>query len=178
MVTTPKFSFVGGALCLDFINTVGTRKKGELIREKLRSPDDLKRWAAGAGIACGMPRTLARAIALREALFRICTSTLDGRAPAENDLAVLNRELGRAQLRYTGGAFRVSEEASLLGVIARSAVDLLTSDELARLRRCGGVDCGWLFLDTSRNGSRQWCDMRVCGNRAKARAFRERARKT
>ena len=50
-----------------------------------------------------------------------------------------------------------------------SAADLLTSDRLARVRSCGDPRCGWLFLDTSRNRSRRWCDMADCGNRAKAR---------
>jgi predicted RNA-binding Zn ribbon-like protein len=60
--------------------------------------------------------------------------------------------------------------------VARSAADLLTSSELAALRLCASDTCAWLFLDTSRNGSRRWCSMRTCGNRAKARRHHARVR--
>lgn len=181
MVTETKFTFLAGVLCLDFINTVGTRQNGEPAREKLRGAHDLARWIAQSGIAAQAPKPFRRSIELREALWRIFDSTLDGRSPGENDLKLLNRELAAARARerliYAGREFRIERDPSLLGAIARSAADLLTSDDLARVRRCPGEACGWLFLDTSRNGSRQWCDMRICGNRAKARHFRERARK-
>src|SRR5581483_5135931 len=178
MVTESRFSFVGGALCLDFVNTVGTRTHGEIVREKLRSREDLERWAKLAGVERPEPRLFRRAIALREALFRICEATVHGRAPRKNDMDLLNRELGEARggerLVASRGGFRIEGNASFLAAVARSAEELLTSPELSRLRQCGGDGCGWVFLDTSRNGARQWCDMRICGNRAKARHFRER----
>jgi predicted RNA-binding Zn ribbon-like protein len=59
----------------------------------------------------------------------------------------------------------------ILNPLIRSAADLLVSDELKRVKRCGDPACGWLFLDTSRNKSRRWCDMSDCGNRAKASRF-------
>ena len=65
---------------------------------------------------------------------------------------------------------------SMLWPVARSAADLLTSGELQAVRQCAGRACGWLFLDTSRNRTRRWCDMSVCGNRAKARRHHERLR--
>ena len=58
---------------------------------------------------------------------------------------------------------------SLLWPVLRSAADLLTSDEGARVRECGGEDCGWLYVDRSRNGLRRWCEMETCGNREKAK---------
>ena len=64
----------------------------------------------------------------------------------------------------------------MLWPIARSAADLLTEGPLAAIRLCEGRDCGWLFLDTSRNRTRRWCDMRICGNRAKARRHHERVK--
>ncbi len=64
----------------------------------------------------------------------------------------------------------------LLWPVAWSAGELLASPDLARVRQCGGAGCAWLFLDTSRNQSRRWCDMSVCGNRAKARRFRAQAK--
>ncbi len=67
---------------------------------------------------------------------------------------------------------------SPLWSIARSAADLLTSDELARVRECDGLDCTWLFLDCSRSRSRRWCSMASCGNRAKARRHYHRRKGT
>jgi len=56
-------------------------------------------------------------------------------------------------------------------------VDLLTSDRLSAVRECAADDCAWLFLDESRNRSRRWCDMKVCGNRQKARLHYHRSQK-
>ena len=64
--------------------------------------------------------------------------------------------------------------ARILGGIARSAADLLTSGSLERVKICDAHDCGWFFVDVSRNRSRRWCDMAGCGNRVKARRYRER----
>ena len=72
-----------------------------------------------------------------------------------------------------------SEELALdrmLWFIARSAADLLTSGNLDRVRQCGDEECGWLFIDTTKNRSRRWCDMTDCGNRAKARRHYSRLR--
>ena len=66
--------------------------------------------------------------------------------------------------------------AQPLWPVVRSAADLLTGPSLERVKRCPGEGCGWLFLDTSRNGSRRWCDMASCGNRARVRAFAARQR--
>ncbi|MCE5252638.1 MAG: CGNR zinc finger domain-containing protein [Actinomycetia bacterium] len=63
---------------------------------------------------------------------------------------------------------------SLLWPVARSATDLLTSRQLVQVRECADDACGWLFLDTTKNASRRWCDMADCGNRAKARRYRAR----
>ena len=172
-------------MCLDFINTVGGRIGEKALRDKLRNADDLERWAGLAGMRVRIsPKLFSRAIVLREVLYRICKSSMKKRTPSEQDMAILNRELAAArsheQLLYSARTFRIESEDApeqMLWAIARSAVALLTSDHLAQLRQCGGAGCGWLFIDTSRNRSRQWCDMRICGNRAKARNFRQRLRK-
>lgn len=189
-MTEPEFQFVGGALCLDFMNTVGGRIGAEVLRDKLRRPQDLSRWAGLAGIAptvggsrrlVPIRRTLTRALTLREALYRICDSLIEGRSPRAADMTVLNKELSkgrsRERLRYARRAFHIDFEDArdrVLWAVARSAAELFTSADFTRLRRCGGSDCGWIFLDSSRNRSRRWCEMRVCGNRAKARNFRQR----
>ncbi len=194
------WKFVGSRLCLDFVNTVGGRVANTILREKLADFADLLHWSQLAGIvnrgeagrlairAAGHPReaqaTFSRAALLREALYRIFASTAEGRRPAASDLDILSREVAlarsRQRLSRSAGGFSwtwAGEEVMLsrmLWSIALSAADLLTSGDLSKLRQCGGDECGWLFLDTSRNRSRQWCDMRDCGNPAKDRRFRDR----
>jgi predicted RNA-binding Zn ribbon-like protein len=63
---------------------------------------------------------------------------------------------------------------AILGPIALSALTLLTQSDLSRIKQCQGDHCGWLFFDTTKNRSRRWCEMEVCGNRAKQRALRAR----
>ena len=205
--------FIGGCVCLDFVNTVGGRisKRGRkgardyvdtVVRDKIPSYDDLMTWAQLAGVlaqqeARGLARreaaqpkegaaVLARATALREALYRIFKSVVENWPARAADVEALRRELkiSRSHERLTPspGAFVwnwVDQQEALdrvLWPVAKSAAELLTSRDLARVRQCGGDECGWMFLDTSRNGSRQWCDMKDCGNRSKVRRFRERSR--
>jgi predicted RNA-binding Zn ribbon-like protein len=174
-----RFRMLGGTLCLDFINTVGGReetKDGYVVaRERLEQPGHLREWASAAGLKTKGTPDLRRAIRFREALYRIFTAAIDERRPDADDLAALNRELAAERLTFKSGRFALGlQDDSLLSAVARDAVTLLTSDQLPRVRQCGGESCGWLFLDTSRNRSRQWCDMRDCGNLAKVRRFRER----
>ena len=134
---------------------------------------------------------LGRAVALREAIYGIFSAVAAGRRPAARDLVVLNRALGAAlgRLRVARGrdgygwvwasGDRAGSPLSLdrpWWPVARSAAELLASVQLARVRECAASSCGWLFLDRSRNASRRWCDMRVCGNREKARRFYRRRR--
>ncbi len=66
----------------------------------------------------------------------------------------------------------------LLWSVARSAGELLTASELDRIRECASDRCSWLFLDCSRSRRRRWCDMKTCGNRAKARRHYQRTRQS
>ena len=198
------WKFVGGRLCLDFINTVGGRVgPATVLRDKLANYRDLLEWSRLAGIANptesrNLARLsashqqhaepiLARAVVLREAVYRIFKSTIEGRRPRPADLEILSRELRVARaherLTHTRGAFgwTLEDEPALdriLWPVSLSAADLLTSSHLPRLRQCGGEECGWMFLDTSRNRSRHWCDMKDCGNRAKVRRFRNRQQRS
>ena len=208
MVTTWKW--VGGRLCLDFVNTVagwvsGGRRRGRdyadtVLRDKMPRYGDLLAWAECAGAltrsesrrlgrrAASDPRAAASAMAtaaeLREALYRIFKSVVENWTPRPTDMEVLQRELSmaRAHQRLTrvSGAFVWTWDDSdrtldrVLWPVAGSAAELLTSNDRAMIRQCGGDDCGWMFLDTSRNHSRQWCNMKDCGNRAKVRRFRQR----
>jgi predicted RNA-binding Zn ribbon-like protein len=198
----PKFQFVGGDLSVDFCNTVGG-KRGGIAREKLHSLNDFISWAEQAKLlkldqaevlrsdATHRPakasELLARAIELREAIFRIFISAAKYKTPAQDDMARLNAELAASLGRLRIGPMKNGEGFAwqwadeklepehLLGPIARSAAELLVQPELvAKIHQCEGDNCGWLFVDCSKNHSRRWCDMRDCGNRAKVRRHRKR----
>jgi predicted RNA-binding Zn ribbon-like protein len=127
-----------------------------------------------------------RARRVRAAVFAIFAAIADAQPPRERDLDALNVELSaslgharvlRADQVYRWGWAGRSIDAPLWGIV-RSAADVLTDgDLLRRVRRCGGAGCNWLFLDTSKNRTRQWCSMRSCGNREKARRHYQRTRR-
>jgi predicted RNA-binding Zn ribbon-like protein len=206
------WKFVGERLCLDFVNTVGGRisrgKHGRdysdvVLREKFAGYQDLLEWAQLAGAvnprevqrlsqSCQARRKaarliLARAVSLREALYRIFKSAVEKWPPLAADIGILAQEVAIARshqrLVHSGAglAWAWADEPGaldrMLWPVSLSAAELLTSADLFRLRQCGGHECGWMFLDTSRNRSRQWCDMKDCGNRAKVQRFRRRQQK-
>ena len=199
----PSFTFeiTGGDLGLDFPNTRVRRPTPQPV-EHLHTYDDLVSWGVQAGaipaneaarlraLAARRPRAaraaLARAIELRETLFAIFSAAASGLPTPESALAHMNRALPDAlrHLQLVGGAEGVSwawtDEPRLdriLWPVIRAAALLLTSKDGERVRECAARDCDWLFVDTSRNGTRRWCDMSVCGNREKARRFQHRARR-
>ncbi len=192
------FDLSGGRLCLDFANTVGGSRATP--KERVNSYLDLVSWGRQSDVLTEQEarrlaltarrhpadagRVLGEAIRLREALFRIFKAAIEGRPPHANDLEILNTALrgahGPLQLHAAGSGFEwgwVGDPDALdrmLWPVARSAAALLTSSELARVHTCESSNCDWLFMDTSRNHSRRWCDMKGCGNRAKARRYYER----
>lgn len=195
-----KFDFDSGALCLDFSNTLEWRA-GDQPEDRLNDYDDFISWGQAAGIIDGgradqlrrlaskrrkqAADTLARAIELREALFRIFSYASGDNGIDASDLAHLNRSLSRAlpRLRLVstddGFDWQWQDEPEALDQIVwpvlRSAADLLTSGRLDRVRVCADDrGCSYLFIDTSRNRSRRWCSMESCGNRAKARRHYQR----
>jgi predicted RNA-binding Zn ribbon-like protein len=196
------FELTGGALCLDFVNTKGDRPTVE-PRELLLSYQDLVLWGVQAG---AIPDTVARRLGpaaradaavahraleharqVREALFPIFSAVAAGRTAPAAAAASLNAALPRALAARrlelgAGSPSWVWVETSppdldrVLWPVVVSAAELLTSSELDRVRECPGERCAWLFLDRSRNRSRRWCDMSVCGNRSKARRHHARQR--
>lgn len=202
-----EMNLIGGRLCLDFANTVGGRESGaasaQVVSDKLNDYSDLVAWSRHAGIlaedearallregerrGADAAAALERAVALREAIYRICKATLSGERLKTADLETLNAELleARSHERLVCAADSFTWEwvdakkalDRMLWPIARSAAEILTTGDLSRLRECGGAGCGWLFEDVSRNRSRQWCVMQDCGNRAKVQRFRTRMRK-
>lgn len=179
---------------------LAARRADPMGRERLGAYADLVRWSGRAGALrrgeaeelLGRARrrpaeagtALRRALGLREAIYRICIAVIKGWEAPAADLGLLNRELAAARARERvvagGKGFTWDWERSvphldrMLWPVARSAAELLTSPDLVFTRECQGEDCGWLFLDTSRNRTRRWCDMADCGNLTKVRRFRRR----
>ncbi len=180
-------------LCIDYANTLYWRGT-ESTTEELLGLSDVLAWqetkqVMPADIVAAMkawwderPRqadgAFAEALALREALYRIFSATAMSATPAVTDIEALNQALAhtppRTQLRHTdtGYAWQVAKlrpaVSDLLAPVLWSAADLLTNARLARVRRCANDKCLYLFVDDSRNGTRRWCSMSMCGNRAKA----------
>jgi predicted RNA-binding Zn ribbon-like protein len=187
---------LGGQPCLDFANTVDPRHgpdRRELLtryadllsfsRAATGMSDELATRLAGAARERGQEAALVldRAIRLREAIYRL----FSGPGATAADLTTLNDELSQAMTNARvvrdGPSFAwiwpdTDDLARPLWPVARSAAKLLTSPELERVGECLGGNCGWLFLDTSRNHRRTWCSMQGCGNRAKARRHYARRR--
>lgn len=197
----PTFDLSGGALGLDFANTWSDRGRPET--DGLRGYADLLAFARQAGsldegeaarLAARSERepgaaaaAFGRALDLREALYRLFSAAAAGRPPAAGDLALVNaalpEALARLRLEPRGSGFGWAWEEKAaepldapLWPVLRSAAELLTSEELPRVRECAATSCTWLFVDRSRNRSRRWCSMETCGNRAKAhRHYRRRS---
>ena len=168
--------------------------------DKLNDYFDLLAWSLHAGLfseneAQALAReagrrekeaaaTLKRAVALRGAIYRVCAAVIHGALTRASDLDLLNQELNVAngRVRLCAGEENFVWEWTdtknaldrMLWRVVDSAAEMLTTDDLTRLRGCPGEDCGWLFLDISKNSRRQWCDMQTCGNLAKVRRFRQR----
>lgn len=197
--TIATVSFHADELCLNFVNTVDYWGREER-RDYLTCYDDLITWSRRIGLidrsradrltdaARQAPDEAARAhalaVALRDCLYRLFRAVIEGRPPAEADLELFNRYVGpalnRQRLEAIEGRFQLvpvsggDQLHSLLDPVVASAVEVLTSDQLDRIKSCSNPECGWLFLDSSRNRSRRWCDMADCGNRAKANRFYKR----
>ncbi|WP_394844192.1 ABATE domain-containing protein [Pendulispora brunnea] len=175
----------GGRLSLDFINTVRDRKTGD--RELLVDPADLAEWLVQTKLLDAEPdvsmRQLARAQALREAIDRLAVGFGGGNIEAA-DVDLLN-ECARVRpsapelILGRGGSLEVRSAREkdpvgvALGKIAVDAIELLTAPR-GMFRICAADDCGLRFEDRSPSRNRQWCSMKVCGNREKARLHYQR----
>lgn len=198
---SPAFEYVGGDPALDLVNTVDWTSVGR-TNERLTDYPALLAWAVGAGVvspahaerlrraAAGRPREAqtAHQLALRvRGLLHAIFGTLEDGGPPPAALRELNlllaEALGRLALRrderdttrrlrwdWTDKERRLD---SVLWPVLRGAAELLTSEEADRIRICAGPDCGWMYVDRSRNGFRRWCQMRTCGTREKSRRRRE-----
>jgi predicted RNA-binding Zn ribbon-like protein len=188
---------VGCELALDFTNTSSGR--GFLShQEHLRDFDTIMQWVEHARVMapsdCTYVRTtvakrpkLGRAVfeqvlKIRELIWTIGTALAEQRPVSEKLRASLTaahaESLRFAEMKMRDGAYiwtwdpRRDVQGAILGPITLSALTLIMEKELSRTKRCAGMECGWLFFDTTKNSRRRWCEMRVCGNRAKVRAAR------
>lgn len=197
---------IGGAPCVDFVNTLNGHRDGPLgepRHEYLNDYRDLVLWSRHAGILAQedaetlltqanqrpqeAQRALDEAIFLRETLYRIFKSLSASVPFRQDDLEKLNRTrvkvLTQSRIVAYPGGFRIDWRNDppaldvMLTPLVLSAADLLTSDDLGKLRECDGDGCDWLFVDRSRNHLRRWCSMDHCGNRAKSRRQYERRKK-
>jgi predicted RNA-binding Zn ribbon-like protein len=191
-------------LCIRFINTLDWRNDAERRVEQLTAYSELVKWSrnqhllsaeqAKALLALAgkqqrqAEQALGRALSFREALYRLFSAVAARRAPSREDLQVLSEMHAEAaphlRLRLENETRYGWEWASgdenlnrMLWPVARSAAELLTAGPIERLRECERGGCGWLFVDTTRNRSRRWCAMKICGNRSKVERYYRRHRK-
>jgi predicted RNA-binding Zn ribbon-like protein len=195
------FKYIGGDPAVDLVNTVDWTREG-LRDERLDDYERLTRWAEGADVlspelSAKLRRRAAKnlsaasavyraALRAREVLRRLFLELADGSVSA-GALADFNRILAPAlrQLRVTqpgsarhlqlGWEDQERRLDSVLWPVLWSAAALIASEEASRLRVCGGEDCGWMYVDRSRNGLRRWCQMESCGTREKTRRRRQGA---
>ncbi len=193
---------IGGHAALDFVNTVDWRGR-PAPEEYLADYAALVEWACYVGLvdapeaaqlrrrAADEPTRAAAvlrgALVLREGAHRLFFARALGKPGAPDDIAIVNDALRRyppkGEIVASGDLYgwRKAAQAEpltrLVERLTQIVAELLTAPELARVRLCGGPDCGWLFLDTSPNHGRRWCSMEACGNRAKARRHYERRRR-
>lgn len=191
-----------GVIPLDFVNTASGRGT-DFFSESLADYRALVDWATNIGSlaerdaaallieADRRPQAadgvLADGIRFRESLARIVLTISQAEAPEQVDLATLNaglaQHLPHQRLDVTGDRIGVSWSAvateldRVLWPVTKATVDFLTGRDLWRMRVCPAHGCGLVFIDTSRNRTRRWCSMRICGNRSKVRRFYERHRR-
>ena len=169
---------VGGRTCLDFLNTANWGCEGEIVDERLECVHDLITWCDAAGLKnLAMPgegRLQKDVLEFRSTLRNIVVALVRENEPAMQDIENFNRTVTRTETyqlmkpAHDGLAF--GPQTSFTKAISLLAVSVLgDTHEIGRVKMCPADNCGWLFLDESKNRRRQWCAMDLCGNRAKAR---------
>ena len=192
---------IGSELAFDFTNTASGRGHSS-HQDHLQSAENVIDWAVhakvvGAGDADSLrasiagdaklaARLLHEALELRGIVHDIGTQFSSGRRACDQQVDALGKVhaecIAKARLTNHGSGFMWTWDARnapvevILGPIALSALTLLTRSDLSRIKMCQGEHCGWLFFDITKNKSRRWCDMEVCGNRAKQRRHQTRQR--
>jgi predicted RNA-binding Zn ribbon-like protein len=194
-----KLPSLGGDLSLDFVNSVHDRHE-EPLRNLLQNYLDLVTWIHSAdAINNSQKESLLKkgwenqtkanqvykdAIQLREALYDLFINMINREDVSPVNMQMINQWLSRAfsnlELTRLNSHFVLDwndenfELESVIWPIIRSFSDLITSEDRKRIKQCG--NCGYLFVDNSKNRSRRWCSMEICGNRVKARRHARKAR--
>lgn len=168
---------------LNLVATIGEWEATHL--ERLRDCEDLAAWFVETGLMTGCPIVdpydLAQTRILREAIYTLVTSLMNNRRPDPAAISQINRFAAHRPmtLALSGSGKDLEKKldhsvAQALSTIARSAIALVVSPSLERVRQCAGPTCSMLFLDHSRPGKRRWCSMNRCGNKAKKRNMKAR----
>ena len=184
-----RWFFDSGALSLDFAYT-GDFGFGVAAWERWHRAEDLGEWLTERFAGTAPARRIARdealfgdalfddALALRAAVSRLARAAAEGIAPSPQEVDTINEWAVRpaATPLLPGGSRPLAEPSphAMLATIAQDAVALFSAPE-GRIRQCAASDCRLIFFDASRAGSRRWCSMKRCGNRAKTRAHYRRA---
>ena len=194
-VRVREFELVGGHPALDLVNTLDWRFRESGPEELLESYADVvhlveQSGLMGPGIASKLMRSAneenaARIVSavreLREAAAEVLYAMVERKSPAASPMRKLEAWFHEAsaqqQLHWESGklAWRLPQSPALalpFWVLSLSVEQFFTSDQMQLLRACGAEECRWLFVDTSKNHTRRWCDMKICGNRVKARRFK------
>jgi predicted RNA-binding Zn ribbon-like protein len=169
--------FAGGALALDVANSVILRFDATRSIDRFAEPEQMDAFPTAAekfsaeralfgDLAPVEPENHTPFIVLREAIDRYFRARVLG-----DDAQTLLADF----LEATAAILRRAQKNSLEAATAHSALRLLADTEISRMKICG--NCGWLFIDRSKNRSRTWCDMAVCGNRVKANRHYHRRKK-
>jgi predicted RNA-binding Zn ribbon-like protein len=189
------YELVGGHPVLDFLNTVQDWKASPLV-DRLQNFDDVLSFAVAAGVVRqseakrlvgqAAPATVRQLRELRSALARLIDAIISSTALSPVDLDLVARESARAagivRLRRSGGKIVRTIEIDDAGPnivhsrLADAAAALLTSDAISAVKSC--PRCGWFFLDTSKNRSRRWCSMQMCGSAVKSQRYYHNKRST
>jgi predicted RNA-binding Zn ribbon-like protein len=193
------FDLAGGHPALNLVNSLDNRFRADGPNEMLTGFAELVRFLRETALItpdqaqlfrkkinhAAAGHVLQSVTELREASAAVLYAVVAEKTPPARDLRTLERYFhaadGQRRLCWESGAtwkWAADESNPELAVwiLARSVCELLFSEQLAQMRACGVATCRWLFLDTSKNHSRRWCNMKVCGNRVKARRFQEAAR--
>lgn len=190
------FELIAGNPALDLVNTLDWRFRENGPEELLAGFNDLLRFAAQSEIltpkqirqivrSATEPAAAEALVAcreLREAAAEIFYAAVDSQTPPASQIKIVERCFRQARehqrLAWSGSRllweWLPSESSPDLPfwILSLSTARLLLSEDMRLLRACEKPDCRWLFLDTSKNHTRRWCDMKICGNRMKARRFK------
>lgn len=169
---------IAGRLALDFLNTADWSEDDAPVHEKIETLKDAAVWMKALDLpALRLPDTAEELRGFRRALRAVFLRRPDCDEELNRVNAALQGIDGAGLARTGRSGFTCAGSMSLLQMIAVSALSLLADPrEAGRIKTCPGPNCGWLFLDETKNARRRWCSMETCGNRAKARRSYERSK--